>query len=181
MDDDRFDDPPGSDLGSPRPRPADEGEVEPDLGLEEDPWADMGARRGPRQAAEGVRIIGADEAAAAIESGHVTARKPEDELRFGDVPPPPAGPRPSLRFPGDDPAAVDKPPVVEPAETERESAAAEAARRWDEALARSSEGRTRGRSASALFGDPDDDRDDPFGVRRSTGAGASFGPGRAGP
>jgi len=73
-----------------------------------------GARRGPRQAAEGVRIIGAEEAAAAIEAGQVAGRRPGDAPRFGDVPVPPKGPRPSLRFPGADPAAVSKPAVVEP-------------------------------------------------------------------
>ncbi|MFN2607148.1 MAG: phosphatidate cytidylyltransferase [Acidimicrobiales bacterium] len=73
-----------------------------------------GARRGPRQAAEGVRIIGAEEAAAAIQAGQVAGRRPEDAPRFGDVPEPPSGPRPSLRFPGADPQAVEKPPVVEP-------------------------------------------------------------------
>ncbi|MGH9281010.1 MAG: hypothetical protein ACRD12_23345, partial [Acidimicrobiales bacterium] len=94
----------------------------------DDPWGDFGARRGPRAPAEGVRIIGADEAAAAIESGHVAAKKPEDELRFGDVPPPPSGPPTSLRFPGADPTSVDKPPVVDPrpSRADRDAAAAEA-------------------------------------------------------
>ncbi|MGI9023831.1 MAG: phosphatidate cytidylyltransferase, partial [Acidimicrobiales bacterium] len=73
-----------------------------------------GARRGPREAAEGVRIIGAEEAAAAIEAGQVAGRRPEDAPRFGDVPEPPSGPRPSLRFPGADPTAVEKPQVAEP-------------------------------------------------------------------
>ena len=77
-------------------------------------WGGVGARRGPRTSAEGVRIIGAEEAAAAIEAGQVTGRRPEDAPRFGDVPEPPSGPRPELRFPGVDPAAVEKPPVVEP-------------------------------------------------------------------
>ncbi len=73
-----------------------------------------GARRAPREAAEGVRIIGAEEAAAAIEAGQVAGRRPEDAPRFGDVPEPPAGPRLSLRFPGADPTAVAKPQVSEP-------------------------------------------------------------------
>ena len=73
-----------------------------------------GARRGPRQAAEGVRIIGAEEAAAAIEAGQVAGRRPGDAPRFGDVPEPPSGPRPTLRFPGADPTAVARPPVAEP-------------------------------------------------------------------
>ena len=78
-----------------------------------DTWADLGSR-GPRPPAEGVRIIGAEEAAAAIESGQATPRVPEDVPRFGDVPPAPEGPRPPLRFPGADPSSVEKPPVVAP-------------------------------------------------------------------
>lgn len=73
-----------------------------------------GVTRGPRPAAEGVRIIGAEEAAAAIEAGQVSPRVPDDAPRFGDVPEAPSGPHPSLRFPGSDPAAVAKPPVVPP-------------------------------------------------------------------
>jgi phosphatidate cytidylyltransferase len=66
---------------------------------------------------EGVRIIGAEEAQAAMESGAVAPRRSEDEVRYGDVPPPPAGPRPPLRFPlgGDeDPAGVRRSPVTPP-------------------------------------------------------------------
>ena len=56
------------------------------------------------QLGEGVRIIGADEAAEAIERGDIASRRTDDELRFGDRPPaPPAGPRPALRFPLDAP------------------------------------------------------------------------------
>lgn len=77
-------------------------------------WQPLGASQGPRQPAEGVRIIGAEEAAAAIESGDATPRTPDDAPRFGDVPEPPRGPRPSFRFPGVDPASVPKPPVVLP-------------------------------------------------------------------
>ena len=73
-----------------------------------------GVARGPRPAAEGVRIIGAEEAAAAIESGQVSARVPNDAPRFGDVPEAPSGPHPPLRFPGTDPSAVQKPAVVVP-------------------------------------------------------------------
>lgn len=50
----------------------------------------------PRRSGEGVRIIGAEEAAA------LDARKgrlPEDVPRYGDVPPAPEGPRPTHRFP----------------------------------------------------------------------------------
>ena len=68
--------------------------------------------------AEGVRIIGADEAAEAIERGEVAPRRADDEPRFGDRPPaPPDGPRPALRFPLDadaDPTHIERPPV-EPA------------------------------------------------------------------
>jgi len=86
----------------------------PDAGLEANVPGGAGARRGPRQAAEGVRIIGAEEAAAAIEAGQVAGRRPGDAPRFGDVPEPPSGPRPSLRFPGADPTAVAKPAIAEP-------------------------------------------------------------------
>ncbi|HEX2275291.1 MAG TPA: phosphatidate cytidylyltransferase [Acidimicrobiales bacterium] len=86
--------------------------AEPDVAA--DSWGAAGSRRGPRQPAEGVRIIGAEEAAAAIEAGQVTGRYPEDAPRFGDVPEAPPEPRPSLRFPGADPTAVSKPPPVPP-------------------------------------------------------------------
>lgn len=72
----------------------------------------------PGDPSEGVRIIGADEAAEAMERGDIAARRTDDELRFGDRPPaPPAGPRPALRFPLDasaDPTRIERPPV-EPA------------------------------------------------------------------
>src|SRR3954471_5203233 len=75
-------------------------------------------RRTPRPANEGVRIIGAEEAAAALEKGEAAGRRPEDAPRFGDVPPQPAGPRPAHRFPlpdSVDPAsAVPRPPVAGP-------------------------------------------------------------------
>ena len=73
-----------------------------------------GVSRGPRPPAEGVRIIGADEAAAAIEAGQVSPRVPDSSPRFGDVPETPPEPRPPLRFPGADPASVSKPAVVIP-------------------------------------------------------------------
>jgi phosphatidate cytidylyltransferase len=71
-------------------------------------------KRGPRPSSESVRIIGADEAAAAIEAGQAAGRRPDDAPRFGDVPPAPEGPRPPLRFPmpGADPSSVAKPPIV---------------------------------------------------------------------
>ena len=50
---------------------------------------------------EGVRIIGAEEAAEALERGDVAQRRGGDQPRYGDRPTPPAddGPRPVLRFP----------------------------------------------------------------------------------
>jgi phosphatidate cytidylyltransferase len=59
----------------------------------------------PRPAGEGIRIIGAEEAASALESGAAEGRRPADAPRFGDVPPPPRAPRPpDLRFPLEDEA-----------------------------------------------------------------------------
>jgi len=52
-----------------------------------------------RPPAEGVRIIGAEEAQAALEGGHASGRLPDDELRFGDVPPRPDADRAAVRFP----------------------------------------------------------------------------------
>ena len=70
----------------------------------------------PRQAGEGVRIIPAEEAQAALEAGEAAGRRPDDQLRFGDVPPAPRGPRPAHRFPlpdSVDPAqAVSLPPLA---------------------------------------------------------------------
>ena len=72
----------------------------------------------PREEAEGVRIIGPDEAAEAIERGDVAPRRADDEPRYGDRPtPPPTGPRPALRFPLDasaDPTRIERPPVQPP-------------------------------------------------------------------
>ncbi len=58
----------------------------------------------PRSPGEGIRIIGAEEAASALESGAAEGRRPPDAPRYGDVPQPPrATPRPpSLRFPLED-------------------------------------------------------------------------------
>jgi len=75
-------------------------------------------RGGPPEAraSEGVRIINAEEAQAALETGEAAGRRPEDELRFGDVPPQPSGPRPPHRFPLPDTVdpseAVPLPPVA---------------------------------------------------------------------
>jgi len=60
--------------------------------------------------AEGVRIIDADAAAEAVERGDTAKRKADDQPKYGDRPPPPDGPRPTLRFPQ---AGADAPPVIE--------------------------------------------------------------------
>ncbi len=77
-----------------------------------------GERSRGRQPAEGVRIIRAEEAQEALEKGEAAGRRPDDELRFGDVPPAPPGPRPAHRFPlpdSVDPAeAVELPPLATP-------------------------------------------------------------------
>ncbi|HEX5265488.1 MAG TPA: hypothetical protein VFW24_01835, partial [Acidimicrobiales bacterium] len=71
----------------------------------------------PRTRTEGVRIIGADEAAAALDSGQAAGRRPEDAPRYGDVPVPPtaAASPPAARFPlpdAMDPAEVPRPPLA---------------------------------------------------------------------
>ena len=69
-------------------------------------------------AAEGVRIIGAEEAAEAMERGEVSPRLSDDKPRYGDRPtPPPEGARPTLRFPlnsDSDPSDVTRPPILPP-------------------------------------------------------------------
>jgi phosphatidate cytidylyltransferase len=60
--------------------------------------------------AEGVRIIDADAAAEAVERGDAVKRKADDQPKYGDRPPPPDGPRPTLRFPL---AGADAPPVID--------------------------------------------------------------------
>jgi phosphatidate cytidylyltransferase len=68
-----------------------------------------------RSAGEGVRIIGADEAAAALEAGQAAGRRPDDAPRFGDVPEPPGGPRPAHRFPlpdAVDPSEIPRPSIA---------------------------------------------------------------------
>ncbi len=72
------------------------------------------------ETAEGVRIIGAEEAEKAIEREDVARRLPHDAPRFGDRPdaPPGDGPRPAIRFPltgSTDPGDIERLPVV-PAE-----------------------------------------------------------------
>jgi phosphatidate cytidylyltransferase len=70
-----------------------------------------------RDPTEGVRLLGADEAAEALERDDIRHRLREDQPRFGDRPaaPPSEGPRPALRFPlgsYDDPNRIERPPVV---------------------------------------------------------------------
>ena len=67
-----------------------------------------------RPKGEGVRIIGAEEAARALEEGQAAGRRPSDSPRFGDVPRRPVGPRPAQRFPlpgSVDPSDVERPPL----------------------------------------------------------------------
>ena len=80
---------------------------------------DRDDRRGKRQRdpTEGVRLLGADEAAEAMERDDIRHRLDRDQPRFGDRPPAPPseGPRPALRFPlgsYDDPNTIERPPVV---------------------------------------------------------------------
>jgi phosphatidate cytidylyltransferase len=66
---------------------------------------------------EGVRIIGAEEAAEAIERGEVAPRRAEGELRYGDRPEaPPEDVRPAIRFPlpAEESDALDRPRVSPP-------------------------------------------------------------------
>ena len=71
-----------------------------------------------RRSPEGVRIIRADEAEEALDTGQAAGRRPEGELRFGDVPPAPEGPRSPHRFPlpdtVDPAAAVPRRPLAPP-------------------------------------------------------------------
>jgi phosphatidate cytidylyltransferase len=54
----------------------------------------------PRTGAEGVRIIGSEEAEDAVESGRAAPRLGDDDLHFGDVPPRPEAPvEPTATFP----------------------------------------------------------------------------------
>ena len=64
---------------------------------------------------EGVRIIGAEEAAEALERGDVAPRRGEGELKYGDRPEsPPEDARPAVRFPlpADESDAVTRPRPV---------------------------------------------------------------------
>jgi len=84
-----------------------------------DEGPDEDERLSPRRQAEGVRIIGAEEAQAALEAGQAEGRMPDDAPRFGDVPAPPSGPRSPHRFPlpdSVDPASAVPRPAVKPPE-----------------------------------------------------------------
>ncbi len=112
---------------------------------------DRNDRSTDRRPAEGVRIIGAEEAQAALEAGQAAGRRAEDELRFGDVPPAPSGPRPAHRFPlpdSVDPAvAVPRPPVAPLSQTSpqiRAPRAADAARGAERRAGQSGAGAGRG-------------------------------------
>jgi CDP-diglyceride synthetase len=79
-------------------------------------WDDRRDKR-HRDPTEGVRLLGADEAAEAMERDDIRHRLGDDQPRFGDRPqqPPTEGPRPALRFPlgsYDDPNSIERPPVV---------------------------------------------------------------------
>lgn len=72
-------------------------------------------RKGPPT--EGVRIIGAEEAAEALERGDVAQRRGDDQPRYGDRPDAPSveGPRPVLRFPlgsSSDPRDIERTAVT---------------------------------------------------------------------
>lgn len=79
-------------------------------------WDDRREKR-QRDPTEGVRLLGADEAAEALERDDIRHRLGRDQPRFGDRPaaPPAEGSRPALRFPlgsYDDPNTIERPPVV---------------------------------------------------------------------
>jgi len=79
------------------------------------PWDRPEDEKTAEDKTEGVRIIGAEEAADALERGDVAPRRAEGELRFGDRPPaPPDDARPAVRFPlpAQESDALDRPKVV---------------------------------------------------------------------
>jgi phosphatidate cytidylyltransferase len=80
---------------------------------------DEGTRPAEPTTPEGVRIIGAEEAQAALEGGQVSRRLGEDDLRYGDVPPrPDPGVRPAARFPLPADVSTPKPRVSPPRATD---------------------------------------------------------------
>jgi phosphatidate cytidylyltransferase len=81
------------------------------------PWDRPEKKGNAEDKTEGVRIIGAEEAAEAIERGDVAPRRAEGELRFGDRPEaPPEDVRPAMRFPlpAEESDALDRPRVSPP-------------------------------------------------------------------
>lgn len=84
----------------------------------DDRFGNPPADEAPKDPTEGVRIIGAEEAAEALERGDVASRLTDrDQQRPGDRPTRPEGERPSLRFPlaaDTDPTGIIRPPVVPP-------------------------------------------------------------------
>src|SRR6185312_13282212 len=67
----------------------------------------------PTPAGEGVRIIGAEEAQAALDSGLAGRRIAESEPKFGDVPARPEA-RPDLSFPRSESSYSDEPTAEHP-------------------------------------------------------------------
>jgi phosphatidate cytidylyltransferase len=97
----------------------DQQEAHDDSDAAESTFTDREERRQQRHrdSTEGVRLIGADEAAEALERDDIRHRLREDEPRFGDRPASAeaGGSRPALRFPlgsYEDPTAIERPPVV---------------------------------------------------------------------
>jgi phosphatidate cytidylyltransferase len=81
-----------------------------DGGDEPDPDGPVADEPAPK---EGVRLIGADEAAQAVEKGAAAKRLGDDEPRYGDRPvPPPDDVKPALRFPlaeDEEPDEIERP------------------------------------------------------------------------
>ncbi len=75
--------------------------------LDEPGKAERRDRRPAPRRGEGVRIIGAEEAAKALAEGQAAGRRPHDAPRFGDVPSRPEGRATVQRFPLPGSAAVD--------------------------------------------------------------------------
>ena len=89
----------------------------------------------PKDTTEGVRIIGAEEAAEALEKGTVAPRRAEGELRFGDRPAaPPEGVRPAVRFPlpADESISSGRPAEEEPPRPRPTGAPGPALPHWTE-------------------------------------------------
>src|SRR5262249_21985914 len=88
-------------------------------GLRGEPMDDDPREKRKDEPSEGVRIIGAEEAQAAIDREDVAQRLPDDAPRFGDRPESQSvsGARPAIRFPlsgSSDPRDIERPAVVPP-------------------------------------------------------------------